>query len=103
MKQSRTFTAGEAATCARLFIRLEQQIDTAWHQNRGEDARSIAGLVGALMVRIFELDENGKWTPDIECLFDEPEAEAEVEKAEYRGPDMDAAYDRSVEESMGCM
>jgi hypothetical protein len=103
MENTKSFTAGEAMAITRLFVRLEQQIETAWHQNRGKDAQAIARTMGALMVRIYELDDNGRWTPDVNCLFDEPEPEAPaVEEPEYRGPDMDAAYDRMVEEEMGC-
>lgn len=102
--------ASDALTVARVLVKIEEQIWRAWKEDRGEDARSLAGLVGRLRVRIFEMSDAGVWVGCCVTVFDqmrdEYDFDAEVEQQpepEYRGPDVDAAYERSVDEEMGCM
>jgi hypothetical protein len=103
--KSKTFTAGEAETLVRFFVRLEHQIHMAQDEGRQGDAMKLAGLFGKLRVRCFMVDDNG-WYTGAGSLFEDgryEDEEAPEPKEEYRGPDMDAAYDQAVEDSMGCM
>jgi hypothetical protein len=108
MENTKSFTAGEAETLVRFFARLEQQLCIAADQGRQRDACKIAGLIGKLRVRCFMVNDAGSYT-GANSMFEDgryedeeaPEPEPEPEE-EYRGPDMDAAYDRMVEEEMGC-
>jgi hypothetical protein len=56
----KTFSAIEAMTVMRFFVRLEQQMDIAWHEQRYEDHGSLARLSGALSMRIFGVS---RWNP----------------------------------------
>lgn len=93
-----TFTAAEAATLARFFHRLATMVEDA---SRVGDFVTVCGLcemTGRLQIRVFGF-------AGVDTLFDAPDVPAaaeEVEEEEYRGPDMDAAYERQVEIEMGC-
>lgn len=59
----------------RFFVRIEQQIDRAWKEQRGQDACGMARISGQLYVRIFEMDDAGKWLPGFEDVFDQMKRE----------------------------
>jgi hypothetical protein len=117
-----TFTAAEAATIARFFYRLSEQIELASKQGRFEDVASLCTLNGRMQIRIFGFEA-------VNTPFDAPDDEATGEQGpvcefceqgftednpnmgthrDYHAGcgnptrDTDEAYERMVEEEMGC-
>lgn len=48
-------TNPQASTLVRFFVRLEQQIERAAHEQRKDEMRSLLRLYGALHYRVFGL------------------------------------------------
>jgi hypothetical protein len=97
--QPATIPVMDALVIARVFSMIYRQIDTAWREGRGEDACSMARMIGMLRVRIAGWENYGS-TP-LDESYELEETDESAPKADPR--DTDEAYEESVDEEMGCI